>query len=156
MNPILIETDIQSQPWNKVDFDLGKTIDNAISATSKMFEWDAETIELSLVLCDNSFIQNLNKQYRGKDKPTNVLSFPQNEPQMLGDIIIAYETILTEAAAQDKTLRDHFTHMLVHGFLHLCGHDHEEDSEAVEMEALEVEILQSLNIKNPYLDDENM
>ena len=106
--------------------------------------------EISIVLADNNFIQNLNHVYRGKDKPTNVLSFPQDEPGLLGDVILAYETIEKEANEQEKSFEDHLTHLIVHGTLHLLGHDHEDDKEAKEMEALEIEILEKLGIKNPY------
>jgi probable rRNA maturation factor len=108
--------------------------------------------EISLVLADDAFVQSLNKTYRNKDKPTNVLSF-QQEPDSaphLGDIIMALETIQNEARAQNKSFNDHATHLTVHGTLHLLGFDHESDEEAEEMEALEVEILQNLGIKNPY------
>lgn len=109
--------------------------------------------EISIVLADNAFIQNLNRDYRGKDKPTNVLSFAQGDENFtgsLGDIVLAYETIERESIAQQKTFSDHLTHLLVHGFLHLLGHDHEEDSAAETMESVEIEILKTLGIKNPY------
>lgn len=106
--------------------------------------------ELSIVLADDAFIQQLNKQYRSKDKPTNVLSFPQDHPDMLGDIILAHETIATEANDQNKSFENHVTHLIVHGVLHLLGLDHEDDKEADEMEALEIKILLHLGIKNPY------
>ena len=118
-----------------------------------------EQIEISIVLADNSFIQELNKTYRQKDKATNVLSFPQTDPQeqlddlpfiSLGDIIIAFETIESEAKEQNKTLKNHYTHMLVHSCLHLLHYDHETDDEAEQMETLEIQILGNLGIKNPY------
>jgi probable rRNA maturation factor len=105
--------------------------------------------EVSVVLSNDEFIQELNKDYRGKDKPTNVLSFP-NEPPMLGDIILAIETIENEAISQKKQFEDHLSHLIVHGTLHLLGYDHIEDEEAEEMEALEIEILGRLGINNPY------
>lgn len=118
-------------------------------------------IETGITLTNDSRIQTLNRDYRGKDKPTNVLSFPQidwteenavkNEPLiMLGDIIVALETIEREAAEQDKRLQDHFIHMLIHSFLHLCGYDHENALDAQEMESLEIQILSEMGIKNPY------
>lgn len=106
--------------------------------------------EISIVLSNNPFIQDLNKTYRNKDKPTNVLSFPQNEPNMLGDIIISFETIKQESIEQQKEMKNHFTHMLVHGCLHLLDYDHECDKDAKIMEALEISILHDLSIKNPY------
>ena len=109
-----------------------------------------EATEVSVLLTDDAHIQILNQNYRGQDKPTNVLSFPQEEPALLGDIIIAHETIAREAVEQGKSFEHHFTHMLVHGCLHLMGYDHETDAEAEEMEALEVEILAGMGVKNPY------
>lgn len=108
--------------------------------------------ELSVVFTSDIHVQILNHEYRGKDKPTNVLSFPQDMP-MLGDIVLAYETIERESVEQKKSFEDHLTHLLVHGALHLLGYDHEDDKEAEEMEALEIEILAGLDIKNPYAND---
>lgn len=110
----------------------------------------AAPTEISIVLSNDDQIQQLNKTYRSKDKPTNVLSFPQDESTLLGDVIISFDTIAREAQDQDKHIKDHFTHMLVHGCLHLLGFDHIDESEAEEMEALEVKILSQLGIKNPY------
>lgn len=110
--------------------------------------------EVSIFLCDDRFIQGLNAQWRGQDKPTNVLSFPAPgliaQKQALGDIAIAYETTAREAAEEDKSFDHHFIHLVVHGFLHLAGYDHEREAEAVEMERLERDILAELGIANPY------
>ncbi len=133
----------QSDLWPSIDA-LIKTAAQATLTAS-----DAAG-ELSIVLADDAFIQALNKQYRDKDKPTNVLSFPQDDPGLLGDVILAYETVAAEAEAQNKSLKDHVTHLIVHGILHLIGHDHEEDGEAETMEALEIAVLSNLGIKNPY------
>ncbi len=96
----------------------------------------------------------LNAQWRGKDKPTNVLSFPTPGPisarPLLGDIVIAYETVAREAAAQEKTLREHASHMVIHGFLHLIGYDHETAAEAADMETLERRIATRLGLADPY------
>lgn len=104
---------------------------------------------------DETEIQTLNREYRDKDKPTNVLSFPFEVPEgieddQLGDIIICPSVIEREAKEQSKALNDHFAHMLVHGTLHLLGYDHLEDQEAQDMEAKEIQILAALNIENPY------
>lgn len=118
--------------------------------------------ELAVLLTDNESIQVLNKCYRQKDKPTNVLSFaqldsdekdePENgEPLLLGDIIMAWETVLEEADNQNKSLEDHIVHLSVHAFLHLCGYDHENEDDAGRMEELEIKILEALGVKNPYL-----
>lgn len=152
-----IDIAINAPSWQNNLEDIEQITEQAVSlALSKMLN-HIEHIEVSIVLADDAFIQNLNKQYRDKDKPTNVLSFPQTAPEdthdtfiSLGDIIIAYETIAREALEQGKSLKDHYTHMLVHGCLHLLHHDHETDDEAEEMEAHEIEILSALDIKNPY------
>ena len=111
--------------------------------------------ELSIVLTDDAEQQDLNKQWRGIDKPTNVLSFPQIEPfgpvsGILGDIVLARETLEREAVDLDKPFTDHFTHLVVHGFLHILGYDHVDDGDALAMETLETQILASLDIPDPY------
>lgn len=116
--------------------------------------------ELCLVLADDSSLRRLNRQWRGKDKPTNVLSFPSGEslnrrvsagmPLALGDVIVAYGVATAEAAKQGKTLAAHLVHLIVHGVLHLLGYDHELDTDAERMEALEIKILRRLGIADPY------
>jgi probable rRNA maturation factor len=113
--------------------------------------------ELSLVFTDDATIREINAEWRGQDKPTNVLSFPAYplEPggmpgPMLGDIVIARETVEREAADLEKSVEDHLTHLLVHGFLHLFGYDHMEKDEAEAMESLETRILAKLGLSDPY------
>jgi probable rRNA maturation factor len=118
--------------------------------------------ELSVLLTDNNQVQDLNRDYREKDKPTNVLSFPALEcdkpghlilepgPLHLGDIILAYGVVAQEASDQKIAFEDHLSHLIVHGVLHLLGFDHIEDEEAEEMEALEIAILKDFGIANPY------
>jgi probable rRNA maturation factor len=124
-------------------------------------EGPAETVEISLVLADDAMVQGLNRQYRGQDKPTNVLSFaaldgdagtpqPDGSPVLLGDVVLAFETTAREAAADGKTLADHLSHLLVHGVLHLLGYDHDDEGEAEEMERRERLILAGLGIADPY------
>src|SRR5689334_13695627 len=108
------------------------------------------THELSVVLADDKFIHDLNKTFRGKNKPTNVLSF-HGEGKHIGDLVLAYETIKREAKEQGKSFKAHATHLLVHGTLHLLGHDHEREKDATEMERLEIKILKKLKVNNPYL-----
>lgn len=111
--------------------------------------------ELSIVLLDDAEQQALNRQWRSIDKPTNVLSFPQIEPfgpvaGILGDIVLARQTLEREAAELEIPFSHHFTHLVVHGFLHILGYDHLEDAEAAEMEGLETRILATLGVPDPY------
>ncbi len=126
------------------------------------FEVDCE---IGIACVDIAESHELNLQYREKDKPTNVLSFPSDMPEEmlslldaepLGDLVICIPVVLQEAKEQQKTPSDHFTHLLVHGILHLLGYDHEtSETDAEEMEALEVKILKKLGVENPYQADES-
>lgn len=121
-------------------------------------------ININLCLSNDEEVRNLNHQYRDMDKPTNVLSFANIDDETfedelklfpeveLGDIIIALETLEREAKEKNITLKDHYSHLLVHGILHLLGFDHMDDEEAEYMEDFEVQILKKLNIKNPYTE----
>jgi probable rRNA maturation factor len=111
--------------------------------------------ELSIVLIDDAEQRKLNQEWRGIDKPTNVLSFPQIEPfapvaGILGDIVLARETLEREAAELGKPFTHHFTHLVVHGFLHILGYDHLNEDDALKMEGLETRILATLGIPDPY------
>ena len=108
--------------------------------------------EVSLLLADDAAVQVLNREWRGLDKPTNVLSFPAppGAPALLGDIALAFETVAREAAEQGKPLQNHTRHLLVHGVLHLLGYDHEEDEAAERMESRERTILARLAVPDPY------
>lgn len=117
----------------------------------------AGAAELSVLLTDDDEQARLNAQWRGKQAPTNVLSFPQIEPfapvaGLLGDITLARETLEREAEELGKSLEDHFTHLIVHGFLHILGYDHLDEQEALQMEGLETQILHELGIDDPYAD----
>lgn len=112
--------------------------------------------EVSLLFTDDTRMRGINAAHRGQEKPTNVLSFPQHQPvkgrygPYLGDLVFACETVFREADLENKPLEHHLHHLLVHGFLHLVGYDHECDEDAEEMENLEVTILSVLDVPNPY------
>ncbi|WP_338426087.1 rRNA maturation RNase YbeY [Sphingopyxis kveilinensis] len=127
----------------------------------------APLVEVAVRLTDDAEVHALNRDFRGKDKPTNVLSFPQVQADLLeslansddgeillGDIVLARETCAREAAEKEVSLADHATHLIVHGALHLVGYDHMDDASAGAMEALEVKALASLGIANPYADQD--
>ena len=109
---------------------------------------DAATVTMRFVDDDES--QHLNDTYRGKNKPTNVLSFPYEDEPLMGDIVFCPSVIVREAKAQGKTITAHMAHLVVHGMLHLMGYDHLNDRDAKEMESLETEILADLGFANPY------
>jgi len=117
--------------------------------------------ELTVRIVDEAESQELNNTYRGKDKPTNVLSFPFEVPEhlpeevdfpLLGDLVVCAQVVEREAKEQNKSLESHWAHMLLHGSLHLLGYDHIDDIEAEEMESLEIKILQKMGFENPYND----
>ena len=118
--------------------------------------------EACVALSDDANVRRLNAAYRSKDAPTNVLSFPASAgssgapsgPRMLGDVVLAEETVLREAATLGLAPAHHLEHLVIHGLLHLLGFDHEKDEEASDMEALETEILRARGISNPYFDPE--
>ncbi len=124
-----------------------------------MLDNDAPPSEISVVLSDDEHIRELNKHHRGIDKPTNVLSFPAvrmktpaGAPRILGDVVLAFETVEREAKEEAKSIENHLAHLVVHGVLHLLGYDHEDDDEAETMEARERQILAKLGIPDPYAE----
>tara|TARA_R110001592_G_scaffold16881_9_gene71607 strand:+ start:31491 stop:31976 length:486 start_codon:yes stop_codon:yes gene_type:complete len=154
-----IDIAVQDERWTDIVPNIESFTNIVVSKALSGLLTAIDHADISIVLVDDTFIRDLNKNYRGKDKATNVLSFPQTEPNTLenptplcslGDIIIAFETIQRESEEQNKTMTDHYAHMLVHGCLHLLHFDHEDDQEAEIMEAREIDILKTLNIKNPY------
>jgi probable rRNA maturation factor len=145
----------QSEP------DAEAVIQRAVAVAAEIADADTGEAEIAVMLTDDAGIRTLNSNWRGIDKPTNVLSFPalqvspggpDDAPRMLGDIAIAYETMRREADEEHKPFDHHLSHLAVHGFLHLIGYDHENDDDAEEMEALETEILAHLGIPDPYAD----
>ena len=164
----LVDTLIEDPRWQALDLDV--LAEAAARATLTGAGLAAEGYEISLLGCDDRRIAELNEDFRGKPQPTNVLSWPSDErgapvdgarparpqpgpegmPQELGDIAIAWETCEREAAEQGKTARDHVTHLLVHGTLHLLGYDHVRDGDAALMEGLETQILAAMGLANPY------
>jgi probable rRNA maturation factor len=151
---VAIEVAVEAGGWAALDgpSQLARAAIHAAVAESGLVL--AANAEVSVLFCDDAFIRELNRKWRGHDRPTNVLSFPAGgDPvaaRVLGDIVIAFETAAREAREEGKSLRDHVTHLLVHGFLHLIGHDHEEAAAAETMEALERAILGRLGIDDPY------
>ena len=137
-------------------------IQRAVAAAAAIVGAELGEAELAVMLTDDSGIRTLNNNWRGIDKPTNVLSFPalppsggsgpDDAPRMLGDIAIAYQTTRAEADDEQKPFDHHLSHLAVHGFLHLIGYDHENDDDAEAMESLETEILAQLGIPDPYAD----
>ena len=150
----------------EIDDFANEVFDNALRFLSENdlgFEgWDNKPVSINLSLSNNDEVQKLNREFRAKDKPTNVLSFANIDDEFfedeflkedvieLGDVIMAIETLEDEAKIKNISLQNHFAHLLIHGILHLFGYDHIEDDEADEMEGIEIDILKELSIANPY------
>lgn len=151
-----IDIQVQSRLWD-AEPAAEQTVREAIAAAAALVPADGE---IGVVLTDDAAIGVLNRDWRGIDKPTNVLSFPGQVAKpgvphpLLGDIVIAYETLSRESAAEHKPLHHHLAHLAVHGYLHLLGYDHQNDSQAIAMEGLERDILARLEIGDPYCAQE--
>lgn len=146
--PLSIDVAVNADVWN----DVKQAADKdwiAAQLAPVLTLGDIRRGELSIALTDDVKMAVLNQTYREKDGPTNVLSFPSLGP-LLGDIVLSYETIAREAEAKSVSLSNHLSHLLIHGFLHLQGYDHLTDTDAAEMEALEITALAQLGIDNPY------
>lgn len=160
-----LQIDVAVPLWDKIP-SLHALVKEAVGVALHYSGYPLSLMELSCKFTNNAESQQYNAEYRGQNKPTNVLSFPNIEPQMyddafsfaevggprvmLGDVLFAYETIANEAQSQDKTIEHHLSHLIIHGVLHLLGYDHIEEEDAQEMEALECVLLAQLNIDNPY------
>ena len=157
----LCDVSFQEEKWAPFRKDIMRLLPQTINAVRNCFPSFSSVGHIDVILADNALLKDLNYRYRGKNRPTNVLSFPQEDfkkgeeaPEgafvLLGDIAMAYDVIAVEAKKEEKTFLDHFCHLLVHGCLHLLGFDHETDEDQEEMESLEVKILSTINIANPY------
>ncbi|QUT07874.1 rRNA maturation RNase YbeY [Sphingobium phenoxybenzoativorans] len=158
----------ESAEWPELDWDALalKAVTAALRHSPNAdYATQAATYEIAVKLTDDDEVQSLNRSYRGKDKPTNVLSFPMVQRDLLeamantddgevllGDIVLAAGVCAAEAAEKGIAVPDHAAHLIVHGTFHLLGYDHMIDVEAEEMEALEVQALSSIGLRNPYLD----
>lgn len=141
-----VYVNIENKNWKKYKIDFEKIANAAVSAVHK-------DSEVSITLVDDKEIHRLNKQYRGMDKPTNVLSFELGDDVLLGDIFISLDTVKREAKEAGISVEEHTAHMIVHGMLHLQGYDHIKDGEAKVMEGKEIKIMKTLGYKNPYADE---
>jgi probable rRNA maturation factor len=170
---IQIDVAIKSKKWleeKNIDNFIIKICKTLIPLTdlkkilSKSFD-----LELTVLLVSDRQIKKINSQFRGQNKPTNVLSFPSLDENLirksglkkaigsfdyllLGDVIISYETVKKESLAQRKEFHDHLSHLILHSILHLIGHDHQEEKMAIKMESLEIKILKKLGLPNPYIN----
>jgi probable rRNA maturation factor len=146
-----VEVQVRSPLWSAQPL-AEQTVREAIAAAAATLS----TVdgEVSIVLTDDSDMRKLNRQWRGIDKPTNVLSFPAKDgggEKMLGDIVVAFETLQRECDEEGMQFLHHLAHLAVHGFLHLHGYDHQTDAQADAMEALESRIMRALKMPDPYL-----
>lgn len=160
---IEIDIDCNHPGWTAEKDDVTVIVQDCCTKAIQKSGIDKKTkiIEVSILLTGDDFIKELNSNYRSKDKPTNVLSFPSYDFEaghyenldnyvVLGDIILAFETIKKEAIEQEKTFINHLLHLVVHGTLHLLGYDHIDDVDAEVMESLEISLLTDMGVENPY------
>jgi probable rRNA maturation factor len=154
--PFLVKLDVtvqlQDTRWKATLAPYCKTVEEVctLALKSTIFGKRKTPLDMAVLLADDRTIRALNRNFRGLDKPTNVLSFP-GEGEHVGDIVLAFDTVEREAKAQGKKLRHHALHLLVHGTLHLAGFDHMKKKDAARMETLEIKILETLGVSNPYL-----
>lgn len=147
----MIEVEVEDAAWSDALPEAAAVAERAAAAALEGVEGD-----VVVLLTDDAAVRDINARFRGKDRPTNVLSFPAAESAAphLGDLVLAFGVCAAEAEAQGKTLADHLSHLTVHGVLHLLGRDHEDEAEAEAMEAEERSILARLGVSDPYTDHE--
>lgn len=153
-----ISIEVEDEAWTQRLPGLEALTRTAVNVALTACNVNPDQSEVFVLFTDDAAIAEMNGEWRGKAKPTNVLSFPapadmpvpEGEAKPLGDIVLASGVIAAEAAEQGKTLQEHCSHLIVHGCLHLLGYDHEDESEAADMEQLEIDILKGLGISNPY------
>lgn len=170
-NEMTIDIIVEDENWfeecsqDTIDLLVRNALTQSLGHMSLPAGFKNGVLEVNVLLSNNDTVQVLNKTYRDKDKPTNVLSFPQLDmevphpedmPLHLGDIILALQVVKDESAAQNKNFEAHLSHLVTHGFLHLLGYDHETDEEAKIMENVEIKILDKLGYENPYKDENNV
>jgi probable rRNA maturation factor len=141
---------IHDERWLKENILNEDEVLRALAKATEILSKDFSPHDITIALSNDAEVHSLNKAFRNKDTSTNVLSFPSDEGESLGDIILAFETIIKEAETTKISPLHHTLHLIIHGFLHLLGYDHEKDDDALQMEGLEVQILESLSIANPY------
>jgi probable rRNA maturation factor len=158
---VAIDLAIRCARWRRAVPDVERVAGEAARAALGRVRRKLGRAELSLVLADDAMVARLNRRWRGRKGPTNVLAFAADEapsppaPRLLGDVVLAYETVMREAKEQSKRPADHLRHLIVHGVLHLLGYDHDKAGPARRMEALETRILAGLGIGDPYRWHEN-
>ncbi|MFN3230793.1 MAG: rRNA maturation RNase YbeY [Alphaproteobacteria bacterium] len=154
---LTVDIMLDDQAWTRAVPDLEKIVHQTLIAAAG----GRAKGSVSVLLTNDARQRALNRQFRKQDKTTNVLSFPsgmasppfEEADSLLGDLALAFETLAAEAEGANRPLADHLAHLLVHGFLHLLGYDHQTDAETKEMEGLEIAILKTLDIRDPYADD---
>lgn len=157
-----ISIDVRGAFWCDVEFDVTRLCRTAAAEAIVSAQEASDDVEISVVLADDDFVRELNRTWRNMDVPTNVLAFPCSDgdesagigaERLLGDVVVAFQTIQREAIELHLSLEHHFAHLIIHGVLHLLGYDHIEDGDAAVMEKLEAEALARLGIGNPYEED---
>jgi probable rRNA maturation factor len=145
---MIIDIIITDSRWRSSYRDVRADVTHAVALLLR--QQKKAKASVTILFTNDAEQQQLNHQYRSKNAPTNVLSFPSGEEGFLGDISLAYETVKREKTSQNKSWRAHTLHLVLHGVLHLLGHDHEENADAEKMESLEIQLLNELGLANPY------